>query len=113
LNVNFPGQWLRRGGPIAWLPCSPDLTSLDFLFFGGGGSMWKTRCTANEWIRWLHSKHGSLQKLQMLQRTRYSASGKRRTIGGMYAELQMALIVKCSAPNNFPLVRKKTVSIDQ
>jgi hypothetical protein len=32
LNVNFPGQWIGRGGLIVWPPRSPDLTPLDFVF---------------------------------------------------------------------------------
>jgi hypothetical protein len=32
-NMNFPGQWIRRG-PITWPSRSPDLTPLDFLFWG-------------------------------------------------------------------------------
>jgi hypothetical protein len=32
LNRKFPGQWIGRGGPIAWPPRSPDLNTLDFLW---------------------------------------------------------------------------------
>jgi hypothetical protein len=28
------GRWIGRGGPIAWLPRSPDLNPLDFFFVG-------------------------------------------------------------------------------
>ncbi|KAG8227560.1 hypothetical protein J437_LFUL000660 [Ladona fulva] len=35
LNNRFPGKWTGRGAPIAWPPRSPDLTPLDFFFFGG------------------------------------------------------------------------------
>jgi hypothetical protein len=34
LNVNFPGRWIGRGGPIAWPPRSPDLTPLNFSLRG-------------------------------------------------------------------------------
>jgi len=34
LNESFPNGWLRRGGPVAWPPRSPDLTSLDFYLWG-------------------------------------------------------------------------------
>jgi hypothetical protein len=34
LNVNFSGQWIGRGGPIAWLPNSPELTTLEFFSLG-------------------------------------------------------------------------------
>jgi hypothetical protein len=34
LNVNFPGRWVGRGGPIAWPPRSPDLTPLDVFLWG-------------------------------------------------------------------------------
>jgi hypothetical protein len=39
-----------------------------------------------------------IQYMQMLQRTCYSASGKRRTTGGIHTEIR--LIVNCFAPNN-------------
>jgi hypothetical protein len=34
LNVNFTGRWIGKGGPIVWLPCSPDLVPLDFFLWG-------------------------------------------------------------------------------
>ena len=34
LNDTFGNRWIGRGGPIAWLPRSPDLTPLDFHFWG-------------------------------------------------------------------------------
>ncbi|CAG9792705.1 unnamed protein product [Diatraea saccharalis] len=33
LNENYP-MWIGRGGTIAWPPCSPDLTPLDFFLWG-------------------------------------------------------------------------------
>jgi len=30
LNESFPNRWLGRGGPIAWPPRSPDLTTIDY-----------------------------------------------------------------------------------
>lgn len=33
LNENYP-RWIGRGGPVAWPPRSPDLTPLDFYFWG-------------------------------------------------------------------------------
>jgi hypothetical protein len=88
LNVKLPGRRIGRGETIGWPPRSPDLMplDLDFLFFG---AMWKTRCTAKEWIRWMRSKYWSLQQFKMLQRTCYSACGKTWTIDEMYAELQI------------------------
>lgn len=32
LNVNYPGKWMGRGGPVAWPPRSPDLDPLDYYF---------------------------------------------------------------------------------
>ena len=32
LNANFRDMWIRRGGPLAWPPRSPDLTTLDFFW---------------------------------------------------------------------------------
>jgi hypothetical protein len=34
LNTSFPGQWIGQAAPIAWPPCSPDLTPLDFFLWG-------------------------------------------------------------------------------
>ena len=34
LNNSFPQRWIGRDGPIAWPPRSPDLTPLDFFFWG-------------------------------------------------------------------------------
>ncbi|OXU31056.1 hypothetical protein TSAR_004757 [Trichomalopsis sarcophagae] len=34
LNDRFPNRWIRRGGPIAWPPRSPDLTPLHFYLWG-------------------------------------------------------------------------------
>lgn len=34
LNDTYPNHWIGRGGPIAWPPRSPDLTSLDFFLWG-------------------------------------------------------------------------------
>ena len=30
LNNHYNNGWIRRSGPVAWPPCSPDLTSPDF-----------------------------------------------------------------------------------
>ncbi|PNF14410.1 hypothetical protein B7P43_G01717 [Cryptotermes secundus] len=34
LNETFPDRWIERGGPIPWLPRSPDITPLDFFPWG-------------------------------------------------------------------------------
>ena len=34
LDETFPGRWVRRGGPTAWPPRSPDLTLLDSFAWG-------------------------------------------------------------------------------
>lgn len=34
LDEKFPNQWIGRSGPILWPPRSPDLTVLDFFFWG-------------------------------------------------------------------------------
>lgn len=34
LNNRFPDRWIGRNGPIMWPPRSPDLTPLDFFFWG-------------------------------------------------------------------------------
>ena len=34
LNASFPNRCLGRGGPVAWLPRSPDVTPLDYYICG-------------------------------------------------------------------------------
>lgn len=34
LDANFPGRWIGTHGPIRWPPRSPDLSVLDFFFWG-------------------------------------------------------------------------------
>jgi len=34
LNESFPNRWLGRGGPVAWPPRSPDLSSVDYYLWG-------------------------------------------------------------------------------
>jgi hypothetical protein len=34
LNNTYHDQWIHRGGPTAWFPCSPDLNPLDFYLWG-------------------------------------------------------------------------------
>ncbi len=34
LNATFEARWIRRGGPVPWLPRSPDLSSLDYSLWG-------------------------------------------------------------------------------
>lgn len=34
LNQKFPGRWIGRDGPFHWAARSPDLTPLDFFFWG-------------------------------------------------------------------------------
>ena len=34
LSNVFPGKWIGRRGPIEWPPRSPDLTPMDFFFWG-------------------------------------------------------------------------------
>ncbi|XP_076667502.1 uncharacterized protein LOC143368553 [Andrena cerasifolii] len=34
LNQTFQDRWIGRGGPVAWPPRSPDMTPLDFFFWG-------------------------------------------------------------------------------
>jgi hypothetical protein len=54
----------------------------------------------------MNSKHGSQQKLQMLQRQCYRASRHWWTVGRKYAEPQMELTVKFSQLTTFLLVCK-------
>ena len=34
LDMEYPGRWIGRGGPVLWPPRSPDLTPLDFFLWG-------------------------------------------------------------------------------
>jgi len=34
LDEQLPNRWLGRRGPVEWSPRSPDLTPMDFLFWG-------------------------------------------------------------------------------
>lgn len=34
LDITFPNRWIGRGGPVAWPARSPDLSPLDFFFWG-------------------------------------------------------------------------------
>ena len=34
VNRKFPGRWIGRDGPTPWPPRSPDITPLDFFFWG-------------------------------------------------------------------------------
>lgn len=34
LNSEYGNRWIGRGGPVAWPARSPDLTPLDFFFWG-------------------------------------------------------------------------------
>lgn len=33
LNNGFPNRWIGSGGPVLWLPSSPDETSMDIYSF--------------------------------------------------------------------------------
>lgn len=107
VNMNFLRWWTgsknQLCGHLVLL-----FLSLWRLFFG---ATWTTQCTAKWWVNWMISKYGSLQQLQILQRTCYSESGKRWTKGGMHAELEMVLTVKHAASNNSTCC-KKTVAVD-
>jgi hypothetical protein len=54
-----------------------------------------------------------VQQLKMLKRKCYSASVKRWTVGGMYAELQMGSLWSDSRLTTFPLVYNNTISIGE
>ncbi|GBN33318.1 hypothetical protein AVEN_1097-1 [Araneus ventricosus] len=34
LDATFPYRWIGHGSPIAWPPISPDISPLDFFFWG-------------------------------------------------------------------------------
>lgn len=52
LNLNFGDQWLGTNGPIRWPPRSPDLTPLDFFFWGFvKNEIYKTRSNTVEELR--------------------------------------------------------------
>ncbi|GBN41973.1 hypothetical protein AVEN_258019-1 [Araneus ventricosus] len=45
LDATHPGRWIRRGGPVAWPPRSPDLNPLDFFFWGHLNNIGGSRST--------------------------------------------------------------------
>jgi hypothetical protein len=49
LDETFSGRWVGRGGPTAWPPRSPDLTTLDFFAWG----LLRTLCTTEKFEIWL------------------------------------------------------------
>jgi hypothetical protein len=62
LNIKFPEKWIGRGGPITWLPRSPDLTPLDFSF----GDTSRMLCTCHHWLPLCGNLLGG-QAMQWLQ----------------------------------------------
>ena len=40
LNSNFGNRWIGNNGPFHWAPRSPDLTPMDFYFFGVMSKLW-------------------------------------------------------------------------
>lgn len=49
LNNEFPGRWIGRGGPHKWPPRSPDLTKMDFFWWGYvKEQVYKTPATTKE-----------------------------------------------------------------
>ena len=34
MDDRFPNRWIGRSGPVQWPPRSPDLTKMDFFFWG-------------------------------------------------------------------------------
>jgi len=51
LNESFPNRWLGRGGPIAWPPRSPDLTSLDYYLWGHMKTVYETKVESQGALR--------------------------------------------------------------
>lgn len=48
-DINYPGRWIGRSGPIAWPARSPDLTPLDFSVWGYlKGEVYKTNIQTRE-----------------------------------------------------------------
>ena len=61
LNERFPDAWIGRGGPIPWLPRSPDLSPLDF----SCGSTLRTLCMLRRYGISSTYKTGSHQPLKL------------------------------------------------
>jgi hypothetical protein len=93
LNMNLPGRQIGRHRPVSWPPRSPDLKPLEFFSLGlcerpsvqpkseyAGRTGWMDHCSNCKCHR---------------------ASGMRCTVRGMYAELRITPILKCSACNKF------------
>ena len=52
LNESFHNCWLGRGGPVAWPPRWPDLTPLDYYFWGHMKTLvYETKVNSREELR--------------------------------------------------------------
>jgi len=52
LNESFPNRWLGRGGPVAWPPRSPDLTTpLDYYPRGHMKTVYETKVDSRATLR--------------------------------------------------------------
>ena len=53
LNESFPNRWLGRGGPVAWPPRSPILTThIDYYFWGHMKTLgYETKVDSREELR--------------------------------------------------------------
>jgi hypothetical protein len=94
-GVNFTGRWIGRGGTNVWPSCSPDFVPLDFCLWGYmKGQVYSHRMNILDELKvWITAVVANVPK-DMLQ-------------CGMYTKLEMALIVRCFAPNNFSLCKRK------
>jgi hypothetical protein len=89
--VIFPGRWIGRGNSIAWPPLSPDLRSLEFLLWGYlKDQLYSQRANTLDEL-----KARITASTLNVQKTCYSASGTKWSMGGMYenAELQTTFTV--------------------
>lgn len=97
LNMYFPGQWARRGGPIIWLPHSPDAFWLSSLGLQESSGV-QPRSEHAGWTK--HTDHCSNCRC-------YRMPGKWWAIGGMTTGLQMVLTVMCFTSENFSACLQK------
>ena len=71
LTENFPDIWIGRSGPVAWQHRSPDLTPLDFFFWGFVKNVvyQGDRTTTLQELKGRITNVAALVTLQMLQKT--------------------------------------------
>lgn len=71
LDEEFPNRWIGRNGPVLWPPRSPDLTPLDFFFWGHiKAVVYRTPVENEQDLRNRIQNAAQMISVEMLQRIR-------------------------------------------